>query len=103
MAKKKYELQPGDVVRLIMRGGKLGDRYEYVRADKNPGYCWIRECGIAPNGKPYAEQRWMPDMLSLDYRAESKKWKPTHADNERLAKAFNDSGVFAPFICRAKK
>jgi hypothetical protein len=54
----------GDIVRLVQHGGSLSEaRYVYDSTDPNPNYCWIREPGIAPNGKTYAVQRWMPSML----------------------------------------
>jgi len=55
----------GDIVRVVQSGGSLGPtRYVFSSVDKNPYYCWIREAGIAPNGKPYAVQRWMPSSLA---------------------------------------
>lgn len=55
----------GDIVRLVQHGGSLTEaRYVYVATDPNPNYCWIREPGMAPNGKLYAVQRWMPAMLA---------------------------------------
>jgi hypothetical protein len=54
----------GDIVRLEGRDGLSEARYVYVAPDPNPVYCWIREPGIAPNGKTYAVQRWMPSMLA---------------------------------------
>jgi hypothetical protein len=55
----------GDIVRVIQSGGSLGPtQYVFTSPDKNPDYCWIRERGTAPNGRPYAVQRWMPSSLA---------------------------------------
>lgn len=61
-AREHYSFKVGDRVRIIRSNGSIGDTtYEISRI--NGFACMIREAGLAPNGKPYAEQRSDLSML----------------------------------------
>jgi hypothetical protein len=56
---KRHSFEVGDQVR-VRAGGAL---YIVTRIHRNGFACWIRQDGIAPNGRPYAEQQSDTSLL----------------------------------------
>jgi hypothetical protein len=62
MAKKSKPIGVGEIVHVKLAGGGVGDtKYEVTAMGTHS--CRIREAGIAPNGKPYAEYLFDASLL----------------------------------------
>ena len=83
ITKRKPKFEVGNQVHVRMANGARGDTF-YVITKLLPGSgcALIREDRFAPNGKPYAEQRWDTSMLM-------------HAVTDEMLKAFSFGGLKA--------
>jgi len=62
MARRKSKLAVGDLVQ-VATAGKDPATYELTHIFPDGDACLLREAGLAPNGKPYAEQRYILSNL----------------------------------------